>query len=175
MLNIIRFLRGFVRIRVTGFAPERFLNLCSVHDIELWDISVSENRYEMNLYVSDYFKLKPIVHKTRTKVVLLSKSGLPFFARRWKKRRIFLLGCLCCLLSLYLVSQFLWDIELTGGSRLTKEMLLQFLQEENVYYGTYTGQVDIDAVEKKLRDTYPFLTWVSLRVQNAAVCQCQGK
>ena len=55
MLNIIRFLRGFVRIRVTGFAPERFLNLCSVHDIELWDISVSENRYEMNLYVSDYF------------------------------------------------------------------------------------------------------------------------
>ena len=78
MLNIIRFLRGFVRIRVTGFAPERFLNLCSVHDIELWDISVSENRYEMNLYVSDYFKLKPIVHKTRTKVVLLSKSGLPF-------------------------------------------------------------------------------------------------
>lgn len=44
-------------------------------------------------------------------------------------------------------------------------MLLQFLQEENVYYGTYTGQVDIDAVEKKLRDTYPFLTWVSLRVQ----------
>ena len=60
MLNIIRFLRGFVRIRVTGFAPERFLNLCSVHDIELWDISVSENRYEMNLYVSDYFKLKPI-------------------------------------------------------------------------------------------------------------------
>lgn len=165
MLNIIRFLRGFVRIRVTGFAPERFLNLCSVHDIELWDISVSENRYEMNLYVSDYFKLKPIVHKTRTKVVLLSKSGLPFFARRWKKRRIFLLGCLCCLLSLYLVSQFLWDIELTGGNRLTKEMLLQFLQEENVYYGTYTGQVDIDAVEKKLRDTYPFLTWVSLRVQ----------
>lgn len=85
MLNIIRFLRDFVRIRVTGFAPERFLNLCSVHDIELWDISVSENRYEMNLYVSDYFKLKPIVHKTRTKVVLLSKSGLPFFARRWKK------------------------------------------------------------------------------------------
>lgn len=34
-----------------------------------------------------------------------------------------------------------------------------------MYYGTYTGQVDIDAVEKKLRDTYPFLTWVSLRVQ----------
>ena len=38
MLNIIRFLRGFVRIRVTGFAPERFLNLCSVHDIELWAV-----------------------------------------------------------------------------------------------------------------------------------------
>lgn len=92
MLNIIRFLRGFVRIRVTGFAPERFLNLCSVHDIELWDISVSENRYEMNLYVSDYFKLKPIVHKTRTKVVLLSKSGLAFFCPQVEKKKDFPAG-----------------------------------------------------------------------------------
>ena len=92
MLNIIRFLRGFVRIRVTGFAPERFLNLCSVHDIELWDISVSENRYEMNLYVSDYFKLKPIVHKTRTKVVLAFQKRTAFFCPQVEKKKDFPAG-----------------------------------------------------------------------------------
>lgn len=165
MLRVIRFFRGYVRVRVDGFAPQRFLNLCSVHGIELWDIVSEGYLYEMNLSISDFFRLKPIIRKTRTKVVLLSRRGLPFRLKKWKKRKVFI-GCsLICAISLYLVSLFVWDIELAGEGQLTKDMLLQFLQENGVTYGSYIPGIEIDEVEKKLRDEYPFILWTSFHLE----------
>lgn len=33
MLEVIRYLKGYLEIRVWGFSPERFMNLCSNHGI----------------------------------------------------------------------------------------------------------------------------------------------
>ncbi len=165
MVRFIRSFRGYVRIRVDGFAPQRFLNLCSVHGISLWDIVSEGYVYEMNLSVADYFRLRPIVRKTKTKVVLLEKRGLPFRMQKWKKRKVFILCSIVCALSLYAVSLFLWDIRLVNEGRLTNEMLLQFLQDNGVGYGSYKKGIDIDSIEKKLRDEYPFIIWTSLRLE----------
>ena len=32
------YLFGYLSIEMTGFSPERFLNMCSVHEIELWEV-----------------------------------------------------------------------------------------------------------------------------------------
>ncbi len=165
MINMIRLLHGYVRIRVDGPAPQRFLNLCSVHDIALWDIVSAGYEYEMNLSVADFFRLKPIVKKTKTKVVLIEKKGLPFRMKKWKKRKVFIFCSILCMAGLYAVSLFLWDIRLLNEGRLTNEMLLSFLQDNGVFYGCYKKNIDIDAVEKKLRDEYPFIIWTSLRLE----------
>ena len=169
MIRLIRSFRGYVRISVEGFSPQRFMNLCSVHGIALWDIVFVGSAYEMNMSVADFFRLKPIVKKTRTKVVLLSKKGLPFYLQKWKKRKIFLLCSLLCVTSIYVLSFFIWDIRLAEEGRLTNEMLLSFLQENGIYYGSYIGHIDIDSVEKKLRDTYPFITWTSFKVEGTGL------
>ena len=165
MVGLIRSFRGYVRIRVDGVSPQRFLNLCSVHDISLWDIVSDGNCYELNLSVSDFFRLRPIVKKTKTKVVLLGKKGLPFRMQKWKKRKIFILCSFLCVIGLYAVSLFIWDIRLVDEGRLTDEMLLQFLQENDIYYGSYRDGIDIDSAEKKLRDEYPFIIWTSFKVE----------
>ncbi len=50
MLQFIQYLKGYVCIRVWGYSPERFMNLCSNHDILLWNIEnhgeCEENRDE---------------------------------------------------------------------------------------------------------------------------------
>ncbi len=165
MFKLIRSFRGYVRIRVEGPVPQRFMNLCSVHGISLWDIIADGNTYEMNLSVADYFLLKPIVKKTKTKVVLIEKRGLPFRMQKWKKRKVFICSSLICVLGLYLVSLFLWDIQLVNEGRLTQEMLLSFLQDQGVGYGAYKKGIDIDRIEKALRDEYPFIIWTSCRLE----------
>ena len=165
MVKFIRLFRGYVRIRIAGPVPQRFLNLCSVHDISLWNIVAGDGAYEMNVSVADFFRLKPMAIKTKTKVVLLEKRGLPFHMQKWKKRKVFIGGFLFCVLGIYLVSMFLWDIRLVNEGRLTQEMLLSFLQDQGVGYGSLKREVDIDRVEKALRDEYPFIIWTSCKME----------
>ena len=169
MVKFIRLFRGYVRIRAKGPVPQRFLNLCSVHDISLWNIVVVDDAYEMNISVTDFFRLKPMALKTRTKVVLLEKKGLPFHMRKWKKRKVFIGGFLFCILGIYLVSLFLWDIRLVNEGRLTQEMLLSFLQDQGVGYGSLKREVDIDRMEKALRDEYPFIIWTSCKMEGTCL------
>ena len=37
-VRFLDFLKGYVRIRITGDSYDRFLNLCAYHDIRLWDL-----------------------------------------------------------------------------------------------------------------------------------------
>ena len=39
MIGIIRYLKGYVKIRVWGYSPERFMNLCTNRGIFLWGLS----------------------------------------------------------------------------------------------------------------------------------------
>ena len=65
MKEFFRYLRGYLKIKVWGYSPERFMNLCSNHHILLWDIARQEDCYTMYISLSDFYKLRPIVKKAR--------------------------------------------------------------------------------------------------------------
>ena len=66
MLQFIQYLKGYVCIRVWGYSPERFMNLCSNHDILIWNMEHVEGQYEFCISVRGVRQLKPILRKTRT-------------------------------------------------------------------------------------------------------------
>ena len=76
--QLIWYLKGYVRIRVTGYSPERFLNACRYKNIYIWDLKRVCGSYEMNLTIDGFRRLKEIVRKTGTKVCIIRRSGLPF-------------------------------------------------------------------------------------------------
>ena len=107
MLNtIIRYIQGYLLIQVTGYSPERFLNLCSRKQIYLWGLEPKENSYEMFITIRGFRKLKPILKKTRTKVTILNRLGLPFFFHKYRKRKVFFFGILFCVIFIYVMSLF---------------------------------------------------------------------
>ena len=72
-------MKGFIRIRVTGYSTERFLNACCHKGISLWELQPVQGAYEMNISIQGFRQLKPIIRKTGTKVVIVKRLGLPFF------------------------------------------------------------------------------------------------
>lgn len=78
MIALIRYCRGYVRISVRGYAPERFMNLCANRAIVLWELNGHDGFYTMCISLSDFFKIRDIVHKTKTRVAVLEKEGCPF-------------------------------------------------------------------------------------------------
>lgn len=165
MLSFFRFLRGYLWIRVCGYSPERFMNLCCNYGILLWNISPVGNSYEMCISLPDFYRIRPIVRKTGTNISIMKKCGFPFKAARWKKRKIFLGGCVACLVSLIVLSGFIWKIELNGNQMLTEDMFADFLLKNKVECGMRHKDIDIDSLEKSLRNEYNFITWTSMKIE----------
>ena len=90
LTRILRYVKGYVRIRITGYSPERFLNLCKYKKIPVWGLLPGRNFYDMNITIAGMKKLKPILRKTGTNLRIIEKIGLPFFLFRHRKRKIFL-------------------------------------------------------------------------------------
>ena len=130
MIALIRYCRGYVRISVRGYAPERFMNLCANRAIVLWELNGHDGFYTMCISLSDFFKIRDIVHKTKTRVAVLEKRGLPFFLQDVRHRKMFLLGVFLCSAFLILMSQFIWAMEFDGNRMITEDELKRYLEDE---------------------------------------------
>ncbi|MFR2836495.1 MAG: sporulation protein YqfD [[Clostridium] nexile] len=165
MLNtIIRYIQGYLLIRVTGYSPERFLNLCSRKQIYLWGLEPKENSYEMFITIRGFRKLKPILKKTRTKVTILNRLGLPFFFHRYRKRKVFFFGILFCLIFIYVMSLFVWNIHIEGNFTRTDEVILEFLESKHIKHGMLKKKVNCERIVKDIRKEFDDIVWVSAYV-----------
>ena len=167
MQRILRFLRGYVKIRINGYSPERFLNLCSHHQIDIWGLQPCKNSYEMYVKLKDFRKIRPIVRKTRTKVVLVERFGMPFFLTRCRSRTWFLAGAVLCMLLLMFYTSFIWDIHFEGNEKWTDEVLLQFLEQEKITPAMPKGKVDCADIVRKIRQKYDDIVWVSASIDGS--------
>lgn len=169
MIGIIRYLRGYVKIRVWGYSPERFMNLCSNRGIVLWGLAGYGGYYTMYLSLSDFFAIRDIVRKTKTRVAVLERHGLPFFVRDARKRKMFLAGVCFCLLFLTGMSRFVWAIEFTGNQMITDDELYDFLALYGVGYGTKKSSLNLEELEAAIREEFTQVTWTSAKLEGSCI------
>lgn len=155
---------GYLFVEMTGFSPERFFNMCSVHEIEIWGVSDTGHSYRFYMTVKGFRKIKPIVRKSKVRLKVLGKFGLPFFLYRNRKRKLYAAGMVSFFALLYILSIFIWDIEFDGNHMYTYDTLLKHCETEDIRYGMIKSKIDCDALEESLRSAFPEITWVSARV-----------
>lgn len=165
MLQAIQFCKGYLCIKVWGFSPERFMNLCGNHNILLWNIENHGDYYTMCITLKGFWSLKSITGKTGTKVAITKRCGLPFFSQKIKKRKIFVIGLLGSFLFLLWMETFILSIELNGNYYITDEVFFDFLSENGVEPGIKKKEIDIEALEKAIRNEYDIVTWTSAQIE----------
>lgn len=163
--SMIRYIKGYLLIRVEGYSPERFLNACSHRGIELWGLRSAGGAYEMYMTLKDFRKIKAPSKKTGTKVRVRRRYGLPFFLHRYRRRKLFFAGAFLAVCLVYILTLFIWEIDIRGNLRRTDEALLSFLRSRDVYCGMTAGSVDCDQIADDLRGAYADLVWVSASVR----------
>lgn len=164
IISIIKFFRGYLLVRLEGFSPERFLNLCSNHNILIWNLIYVDGAYQFNISLKGFRKLKPIIHKTKTKLKIIERHGLPFFLHKYRKRKVFFIGILIFLILIYVMSLFIWDISLEGNFSYTEDTIIDCLNQNDIRHGLLKKDIDCEKIEKLLRNTYFDITWVSAEI-----------
>lgn len=155
---------GYLLVQLHGFSPERFLNLCSANHIEIWNLQYVEDGYQFFITLTGYRKVKPLVRKSKVRLKILKKFGLPFFLYRNRKRKLYFAGCLSFFLLLYMMSLFIWDIEFEGNQTYTYDTLIKFFESQDIRYGMPKSKISCDNIEDVLRTQFSEITWVSARV-----------
>ena len=164
MLKFIKFFRGYLYVRLTGYSPERFFNLCGNAGIILWELHREETGYVFCISLRAFRRLKPMLRKSGTQIRILKRVGLPFLLFRYRKHRFFAIGILAAFLFLMVMSRFVWSVEISGNHQYSAQLLTKFLAEEQIGYGVRKREIDCENAEVLLRNHFPDITWVSVRL-----------
>lgn len=153
-----------VRCLVTGEETLRFVNLCRNNGIELRHLVRRENAIQMEIDAENFKKLRPLVRKTHVKIHILNRHGLAFFFYRHKRRWWFLLGMTVFAGMIYILSLFVWQIDIDGNRKYTDALILQALAQMDVKTGCRKSEIDLQGIEEELRIMYNEITWVSASI-----------
>lgn len=161
MLSFLQFFSGYCRICVTGKGKERFLNLCKNRKLLLWNLRRREEQYEFCISYRAHTYIKEIGEKTNTSVRIEKVYGLPFFLSRHRKRKMFFIGFFLCILFIYVLSLFVWEIQVKGTIKYTEDEIKTYLKEQDISEGILKKKIHCAVLEEKIREDFEDTAWVS--------------
>ena len=104
-LRLSRLASGYVRFSLRGDFPERFFNLCAVHGRAVWDMQRDPEGFSAYILAKDYPKLRQAARRSRVRLRVRERHGLPFFINRHRYRGGLAVGAVLLFIILYCFSQ----------------------------------------------------------------------
>lgn len=168
----VRWIAGWIRVRITGAEPERFLSALAERGIPFWNAAPPED-FVLELQMpARWGKLvKPLAEHMGCKGEILEKKGLPRMLRRGLGRRLLLTGLLLGFCLLAVSRLFIWDIEISGCETLSERAVREALAECGVDIGKPWMNLRQDVLRNSMILRLPEIRWmtVSLRGCHAEV------
>lgn len=159
------FVVGYVSLIVKGAGLEKFVNMAVSRGIYLWDIVwLDQSKIRLKVRISAVRALRHITRRTGCRFHIEVKAGLPFTVARFRKRQMMVLGAGVCLLSLYLLSSFIWFVQVEGSKQVSKEDILKSAEIAGLQMGTYKRGVDTDRISRLVLTDLPGLSWVGVEI-----------
>lgn len=164
IIDILRLVFGFVEFEAKGGFPERFLNLCTINGITLWQVQNDGVKVKACTSIKGYKSIRKSARNSGMKVKVLRKRGFPFLIKNNRARAGVLVGLLLVISSLALSSCMLWNIEVKGNEKIKSEILMESLNNNGVKIGVFKSKLDTIEIQNKLLDEYKDLSWVSINI-----------
>lgn len=170
MLRLWNFFRGYVIINVNGFFIEKFINLCAIKGIYLWEIKRKKNN-NMTLCISTrgFKQLRGIARKTKCKVKILRKVGFPFIKFRYRKRKSFVAGFVLFILLLYVLSSFIWVVEIEGSKNVSSQKIVDFLDTRGITPGVLKFNIDKDELIQTMLIEIGEISWTEISLSGTKI------
>lgn len=164
-LRLFSFLQGYLIISVSGFSVERFINLAMNRNIYLSDITYKGTYVTMRVSIKGFKLLKPIAKKTKCKIKIVEKKGLPFYMFKYRKRKILALGIIFFLFSIYILSTKIWLINIEGIERVYYNELMSFVNNEGLYLSANKSDIDTLQIQEDIINAFDEIAWVNINLK----------
>lgn len=169
LLRLIRWSKGYVDFSASGKFPERFINLTTRNGINVWNLKPVQNGLTATMQVYDYKNIRSIASKSKLRLRVTGRHGLPFYAQRYKQRAGLLIGAVIGIVLIAVLSKFIWYIDAPPTKSLSTSQILSALEEDNVKVGSYINSIDTENTERKLILKNEQIGWISLNIMGSTM------
>ena len=164
LLKILRWLRGYVCFTVCGRFPERFVNITARRGIRLWDVARRDNTLSAAMYMSDYRRIRPVARSCRLRLRIVTKCGLPTRMRRFRSHGGVAVGIFAFLITVFVMSQFIWCVDVTGIDTISENEMRALLRAQGLYVGACKIGMDFPGVSRGVMLDDERVGWMAVNV-----------
>ena len=164
------YVKAVIEVEAEGFFVERLINLCRINNIKIWNITyITEGRIRFSLSPKEFKKIKPFVKKSKCKIKIIKKKGIYFDMFRYRKRKLALALVLAVILFAFVMSNFIWKINITGNEKIKTEVIESLLHDMGMNKGKFKLFVSKGKVVDYLRANLYEAAWIGVDIKGTTM------
>ncbi|MBR2717627.1 MAG: sporulation protein YqfD [Oscillospiraceae bacterium] len=165
-MNPARYAAGWIEVKVTGAAPERFLEAMADRGAAFWDAAPPR---DFTLYLKTGTgtekQLDRLAAASGCEAEVLSVHGFPALLRKMRRRASLWIPAAAFLLLLAWSLPRVWDIRVEGNETVPEGVILNALEDCGVYPGARWTAFRQDQIRNSMLLRLPELRWLTVTVQ----------
>jgi similar to stage IV sporulation protein len=170
IIQMLRYIQGYVRFRVTGGFAERFISLCARAGIPIWGVRPRDDYdIEAHTLARNYKRLRPLRRKGGVRMHIEAKVGLPFVVHRYRQRWGILVAAVLFALLLFGLSCFIWRIEIPETEGVSTEEIRAQLSSLGVRVGAWRGSIDPKEAARRMMILNDDIAWIALNILGSTI------
>lgn len=175
--KVVKNIKGYISIRIEGYFVERFINLIMNSNIEIWNIKQENVGIIIaQIYAKDFLKIKNIAKKSKCKVKIENKIGVPFTLNKYRHRKIFAILIATVSTIITILNLYVWEVEIIGEFAFPIEEIRQELAEENVKSGVLKKNIDSEKIKLNMLLKREDIAWMGIAIKgNKIIVEIIGK
>lgn len=137
---------------IKGDSPERFLNIANRRRLNVFNVNYKDGRVFAFISSSRFDLLRVAAEKSNVELVVISRYGLPHMLRHYRHRWGFGVGFAAFCFILWLLSLFVWSVEVENLPEQYAVSVTDLLYNEGIRAGVLCSSIDGKMLELELED-----------------------
>lgn len=161
---------AIITVEVKVFKKENILNILNSKCIKVKNVkSIDAITIQFDIYYMDYDDLREIIKRIDGKVRIVSKGKGIIAFNQMKRNVSFFAGILIFVGLVFVMSKFVWRIEIESKEYLPPYEIRTYLREKGVKPGVLKSRVNVYELEKQLERNIEEIMWINIRMEGSTM------
>lgn len=162
MVKLLRWLWGFVEFSFSDGFIDGFVNDCYEQGINVQSLKQNDTVLYGVCSAKNYKLLHKIALKNAGVIKITKKHGIIFPLLKLQSRLGLFAGLLLFIVIVNFLGGFVWNIQITGNSKISDEDISALLDSNGFNVGSYWKSTDKDVLENILMASFEDCAWVHI-------------
>ena len=162
--------KGTIKLEISAVNIEKVLNGLWHNHINITNVEkINLTTIRVKILYSDYKDTVDVIKRCNGKFKIVWKSNFVTMILQFKRRISLVIGIGLFFGIIYLLSNYIWAIEIETESNLSPFEVRKELKEIGIKPGINKKQINVYNIEKKMEDIDDSIMWIRTRIEGSAL------